>query len=127
MPLKKIRAKNKQKNDFFTVLLWVSFIGLISYALSILGYFFHDGKSTVPSGWVTYWTISGVIYMHGFFLTCVRVRLGAYILIAVSLCDAVLPLLIFTNSRDGLPNLIMNTILAVGWIVFIRKNPKFLG
>ena len=127
MPLKKTKAKNKQKSDFYNILLFISFVGLVSYVLSILGFIFNEGKSTVPDGWVAYWVVSGLVYMHSFFFTCARVKLGAFLLIAICIADAVLPLLIFDNTPDGLPNLIMNSALAIGWIVFIRKNPKFLG
>lgn len=125
---KTIKTPTKQKSDFFLVLLWLSGVSAISYVMALMPKVVTETLGSVPTGWYAYWAASGTVFAVGLYLTIRRKLIGLKLLVAISVIDAILPYLIFSQQRnsDGIWDVVTNLGFAALWVLFLKRNPKFL-
>ncbi len=121
--------KPQAQSDFFTVMLWLSVLGALSYIMTLHPAVIRDILGDIPTGWHVYWATSGLLFLAGLVWATQRKLRGVKILMTISLADAVLPILLFSQlrTRDSVWDALFNIIFVGLWLTFIRRNPKFLS
>jgi cation transport ATPase len=122
------RKATQQKSDLLTVALWISGIMAFSYVLALIPSVARETVGNVPDSWFTYWAISGALYFSGLYKVFRLERIGAQLIIAASLADAVIPTILFRNHLGGSAFLDagFNIAFAGLWIFILRRKPALL-